>query len=205
MRKKSHCSIPSLNPSHLLVALAVARLVQPIADQSAAEEPEHLLAVLTDLLLFALEAAGLEQGTHDPLLGSAVLGHHDVLENRHVGEQADVLEGPGDAPGGDLVGVETEQRLTLEHDVAGGRCDHSRDHVEEGGLPGPVGANDRDDLSLVDMEVKIGECVETTEGHAQVLNVEQTFAHAGATPPLAASSSSSFACAFNHASCRNSS
>ena len=161
--------------------------------------------MLTDLLLFALEAAGLEQGAHNPLLGSAVLGHHDVLENRHVGEQADVLEGPGDASGGDLVGVETEQRLTLEHDVAGGRRDHPRDHVEKGGLPGAVGADDRDDLSLVDMEVEIGECVETTEGHAQVLNVEQTFAHAGATSPLAASSSSSFACAFSHASCRNSS
>jgi hypothetical protein len=120
-----------------------------------------------------------------------VLRHHDVLEDRHVCEQPDVLERPGDPSSRDLVGVESDQRLAFEDDVTFGRLDHAGDHVEERCLACAVGPDNRDDLALVDVKVEVLQGVEATEGDAQIVDGEQPFAHAGATSPLAAPSCSS--------------
>jgi hypothetical protein len=63
-----------------------------------------------------------------------VLSDEDVLEDRHVGEEADVLERARDAEAGNDVGREPVDALTGEVDGAGGGPVEAGEAVEEGGL-----------------------------------------------------------------------
>ncbi len=89
-----------------------------------------------------------------PALVRAVLADHDVLEDGHGGEEADVLEGPGHTQLQDLVGSESHDVLPVEDDRALVRRLHPGDQVEEGCLPCPVGPDDADHLALVDVQLQ---------------------------------------------------
>ena len=55
-------------------------------------------------------------------------------------------------------------RLHPEHlDVAGGRLREAEDHVDRGGLAGAVGAEERDDLARLDLEVDAADGVDAAE------------------------------------------
>ena len=79
----------------------------------------------------------------------------DVLQHGEGGEQADVLEGAGDAGGQDLVRRQAEQLAALEADGAAGGGHEAGDDVEEGGLAGAVGADDGDDAAVGDGDVDL--------------------------------------------------
>jgi len=135
-----------------------------------------------------------------------VLTDHDVLENRHVCEQPDVLERSGNAPLRHLVRVKSNQGLAFEDDVTRRRRDHSTDHVEECRLAGTIRADHTDDLTLIDVEVQVFQRVESAKSDAQLLDVENSLAHAGATSEATSSPSSSVSTSpLSQASCRNSS
>ena len=107
-----------------------------------------------------------------------MLGDHQVFHHGHVGEQADVLECPGYAHLGDLVGIKAKHRFPVEEDLTLGGRDHARDGVEERGLPGTVGAYNTDDLSLIYVEIKTGKSIQAPEGDLQTSDLQQ--AHDGA-------------------------
>src|SRR5208337_5494238 len=71
-------------------------------------------------------------------------GH--IVEHAQPEEGADDLEGPGNAEPRDLVRLATRDLPALEYDPAGVGGIKPCDHVEEGGLPRPVGADETDDL-----------------------------------------------------------
>src|SRR6202007_3253281 len=69
-----------------------------------------------------------------------VLGDQQVLQHRHAGEEADVLEGPGDSgTGGDTVAGEAMPGVVCavrkgEKDAAGGRAVETGEAVEQRGF-----------------------------------------------------------------------
>ena len=105
--------------------------------------------------------------------GAAMLGDHDVLEDRHMGEQSHVLERAGDASCGHLVGIQADDRLPLENDVAGRGRHHGADGVEQSGLAGAVGADDRDDLAGVHLHRQAVQGLEATELDLEVADLQQ--------------------------------
>src|SRR6516162_5201645 len=64
-------------------------------------------------------------------------GHH-VLADGETREQADVLQGAGDPERRQLVWFEPGQIGVAERQPAGVRLDEPAQHVEQGGLAGPV-------------------------------------------------------------------
>ena len=81
-------------------------------------------------------------------LGPAVAADQDVLQRRHVGEQPDVLERPGDARLDDLAAAWAAGPLPSNDDLALGGQVQAGEAVEERGLAGAVGADQADDLAL---------------------------------------------------------
>ncbi len=69
--------------------------------------------MIDDFLLFMAGSGVPENGARNPRMGTAVAADHDVFQNRHVGKQPNVLEGPGHTPFGHLVGFETVDPFVL--------------------------------------------------------------------------------------------
>ena len=118
------------------------------------EESEDLLCPLSDFPFLLLEGLSLHQRPEHQLAGPAVLSHHDVLEDRHVGEQPHVLEGAGDAQRRHDAGIEADNRIALEKNFTLGGGHQAGNQVKEGGLAGAVGTDDADDLALINVEVE---------------------------------------------------
>ncbi len=102
-----------------------------------------------------------------------MLADHDVLEDGHGGEEADVLEGACHAQLQDLVGSEAHYVLPAEDDGTLVRGLHPRDQVEERGLSGPIWPDDADNLALVDVQLQAVDGAETAECLVQALYLEQ--------------------------------
>ena len=66
------------------------------------------------------------------------LGLDDYLQ---VLEESNILEGARNPPAGDGIWPQPGYLLPPEKNFSLGRFQGSRDHVEDGGLPGPVGAD----------------------------------------------------------------
>jgi hypothetical protein len=84
-----------------------------------------------------------------------VLAHQHVLAHRHVGEEANRLEGARDASAHDGVRTQADERAALEDDGAAVGGHEARHHVEEGGLPGAVGADESHDAPTGHHEVDV--------------------------------------------------
>ena len=80
---------------------------------------------------------------------------HDVFQRGHVGKQADVLIGAGDAPFGYLVGAQALNFVPVENNAAFFGGVKAGDAVEEGGFPGAVGADDAGNAAFFNGEVQI--------------------------------------------------
>src|SRR5262249_14949428 len=120
-----------------------------------------------------------EQGQHRQpgcLHQRVVLGDQQILEHRHAGEEADVLERTGDAR--ELGDAEIEQALEQiggavrmrEADHADARVIEPRDAVEDRGLAGAVGADERCDVAALRREAHIIDRDQAAKPHAQVLD-----------------------------------
>jgi hypothetical protein len=106
-----------------------------------------------------------------------VAAHEDVVEHGEVREQLDVLEGAGDAERGDPVGPHAHDRLALPADVALLGLVHLVDAVEDGRLPGAVGADDGEQLAGVDGEADVVEGGDAPEGEPDRVELEQGLRH----------------------------
>ena len=82
--------------------------------------------------------------------------HHDIFHRGHVLEQTDVLIGPGDASLCHTVRRITRNIMAIEQDLSLLRGVKTGDAVEEGGLPGAIGANDAVDGGCFDVQINIG-------------------------------------------------
>jgi hypothetical protein len=87
----------------------------------------------------------------------------DVLERRHLLEEADVLERPSDPELGDRVRRLPADVDAVEHDLAGRLPVDAGEHVEERRLPRAVRADQAHDRAGRNREVDVVDGDETAE------------------------------------------
>ena len=83
----------------------------------------------------------------------AMPAQEEVVEDRRVLEEFDVLEGPGNAHLGHPVRADLGDVLVLEAKGSLIEAVEPVDAVEDGRFPGPVGSDDGEDLPLFYLEV----------------------------------------------------
>src|SRR3972149_5791732 len=79
---------------------------------------------------------------------TAVHADEDVLQDRHLRKETDVLEGPADAELCNPIRGQADGGTPVESDGAPIGLIHPGKHVEECRLPRSIGTNDGDDLPL---------------------------------------------------------
>ena len=143
---------------------AQRRLVQKQELRAAHEragDGQHLLLAARERAAALLQALlqAREQGA-DPLeilveMGQPVHGraHLQVLEHGHAREDAPPFRGLGDRQARDLVGRHLGDVPPRIGDRALARARVAEDRHHQGRLAGAVGADQRDDLALVDIHV----------------------------------------------------
>ncbi len=99
-------------------------------------------------------------------------GHH-VLQDRHALEGPDDLEGPADPQAAPAECRELRDVGPPEDDRSARGRQQTRDEIEHGGLPRPVGADQPEDLALPDLEADPGDGRQATEVLAEVADTEQ--------------------------------
>ena len=137
------------------------------------EELDHLLD-LAAVFLLGPAHRGQEQNLLPELGGGvAVPAHQQVGQHRGVLEQLYVLKGAGDAEPGDLVRRDLGDVAALEEQLARGRVVEPRDQVEDRRLAGAVGADDGEDLALLDAEAHAVDCLEAAELQRDAVDREE--------------------------------
>src|SRR5690606_16840963 len=106
-----------------------------------------------------------------------VLGDQEVFHSGHVLEQANVLEGPDHPFTGDLVPWQRLNRLAIQENLASGRLIKAGQTVEYGGLAGPIGADPRDHLLVVNAQRYFVHGQQAAETHGQAAYFKNRAAH----------------------------
>src|SRR5918995_2177099 len=113
----------------------------------------------------SLESNQLKHLRHDPLDGRRGLaddlqGEGDVLRNRLVGQQAEVLEDRADlaAHGGDLPGSELAHFPPRHKHLPLGGPLLTQDQPQKRGFSRSRRADEEDELALLDLDVDLGKC-----------------------------------------------
>ena len=86
-----------------------------------------------------------------------MLADHEVLHDRYGLKQLGLLERAGNTSGNDGVGRQAQQIDTAEGNRSPFRMIEAADAIEHGGLAGPVGPNETEDLAFIDIERDIVE------------------------------------------------
>ncbi len=102
---------------------------------------------------------------------------HDVLAHGKTLERFGGLEGPCQPLRHDAVRRIAGDVAAVEADGSGLRRDLAGEHVEQGGLAGAVGPDQRDEFSGLDVEADVRERPERAESHRGRLDPEQSFGH----------------------------
>jgi hypothetical protein len=97
-------------------------------------------------------------------------GDH-VLQHGHAGEQADPLQGPGDAELVELVRL-GPHLLAVEGHGSRVRLDEAADDVEQGGLARAVRPDHADDAAGRHLQRDVLECDEAAEAHPDALQAQ---------------------------------
>ncbi len=131
--------------------------VREIDDEAVAvrlevEEVDHLLGRFAVRELERAHARQEHELLDEARFPVGVAAEQEVLQDRGVLEELDVLEGARDAAPGDLVRRHARDVLVAEDEPARARIVDPRDEVEDGRLAGAVRTDDREDLALRDVE-----------------------------------------------------
>src|SRR3981081_219076 len=100
-----------------------------------------------------------------------------------MGEQRQILERAADAEPGPRIRIEGGDILPAIEQLAFGRPVAARDAVDDRGLAGAVGADDREQFAVVDAKTDIGERAYATKAQRHPAHFQSVF---HAFPPLAA-------------------
>src|SRR5216684_5233863 len=109
---------------------------------------------------------------------------HDVVEHAHMMKQREVLEGAADAEPGPCVGIERGDVAAAIEQMAFGRPVAARDAVDDRGLAGPVGGDNREQFTVVHAKTDVGERTYATEAQSYPTHFQGVF---HVFPPLALS------------------
>src|SRR5512140_1247222 len=137
------------------------------------EEINDVLVRLPVLDLLGPRRPEEDAARQDPALHELVASQHQVVEDGHVVEEGDVLEGAGDPQVGHLVRVHPGDLAILEVDRPALRLVDARDAVEDRGLPGSVGADDRVDAPLLHVDRNPVDRFHPSEGEVDVVDPKE--------------------------------
>ena len=127
------------------------------------EDAKQLDRTLAFLTLLAVVACGAQHGLDEPLSGAQMLRGHDVLENRHVGKQPDVLKRSRDASMGNLVRGTPIDASPVEVNLSFGRLIDPRQQIEDRRLACAVRADQSVECAARHLERQILHGRETAE------------------------------------------
>jgi len=88
---------------------------------------------------------------------------HHVLQHAHARERLHDLKGSRQAAAGSLERALSGHIGTAEEHVSPGGALHAGDHVDEGGLAGAVGPDQRNDLALLERKADLPERLNAPE------------------------------------------
>ena len=100
-------------------------------------------------------------------------GNQDVVVNRHVGEQAFVLESAHHAEPADAGGAEAVDPAAHELDFPGAQPVEAGNQVEGRALAGAVRADQTEHLALVEVEVEVGNRDQPAKAADEAARLEQ--------------------------------
>ena len=161
--------------STLLAVRQVAHLRRAVRPDP--HEVEPLVGLVRGQLFRAAVARGAQDGVKGVLPQSDMGAGAHVVQDRELSEEAEVLEGTGDALGRDVRRATTGDVVTLEGHLPGLRLVEPGDAVEGTRLARPVGTDDREHLPLAYLEGQPVHGLHTTEGDGEPLDVEHHSAH----------------------------
>jgi len=124
-------------------------------------------------LFFAPVPPGMEDSFDGGVAGLAAAGDADVIEDGEIAEQADILEGTGDALGGDFVRLAPDQFVIFEPDAAAGGPVNAGDEVEHGCFAGAIRADEAGDLAGLEGEVEVIDGAQAAEEVGYPADVKQ--------------------------------
>ena len=154
---------------------------QRVAIALKAEEGDHLLGLLAMLQFRAAHRWQEDKLRQNANGRMAVPADQQVLQQRGVGEQLDVLERARDAEAGDPVRRDVGDVLVLEDQPARRRLIDAADQVEDRRLAGAVRADDREHLALLHLEADRIHGADAAEADRDVVG-----ARTGSSQPLRA-------------------
>mmetsp|Transcript_27799 Transcript_27799/g.35883 ORF Transcript_27799/g.35883 Transcript_27799/m.35883 type:complete len:307 (+) Transcript_27799:1115-2035(+) len=132
---------------------------------------KHRLRFLHDVLF----AHHVLYGTHpEGSVPFGKTGDHHVFHHGQIAKDLWCLEHTGNAHLVDLVRGATQHRLAVKHDRAGVRDELAHKAVQQGGFPGPIGADDCVYGVFLDGEVHVTEGLKTTEPLTYVFDFENS-------------------------------
>src|SRR5712671_5966167 len=135
-----------------------------LAHRLKIEEIDDLLHLAAVLEFFAACAGQPVQRSRDEIVFQQMMpADHDVIEHAHMMKQRKVLEGAADAEGRPGVGVERGDIPPAIEQLAFGRPVAARDAVDDRGLAGAVGADNREQLAVVHAKTDLGERTDATK------------------------------------------
>ena len=131
------------------------------------------MGALVGGLLLRTVFLGFEEKIQEVIADVDVLADQHVLNHAHGGEQTDILERSRDAGLDDVTGLLVLDLLAVEEDLAAVHMVHAGEHIEDGGLAGAVGADDADDLALVDVKFHVFHGHQAAEGLGNAFYFQQ--------------------------------
>ena len=145
-----------------LLAVGEADRLRPGVGDDA-EQLHDLEALLPDPPLLPPRERQVQHPGEEPRPAVDVAADHDVLEDRHLREEPDVLERPHHPADSDLAGRHGVDLRPPENDLAGIGRKESGDHVEDRRLPRAVRPDQRLDRSRGDIEGEVVDGLEAAE------------------------------------------
>ena len=148
-----------------------------LAESFDLEEVDDVFAPAAVLHLLFLRCAEPHCTGEPRTLHAHMSTGEQVVDHGHVREEFDVLERAGNSHCGDLVRTLTHDRVAVPANVALLGAIHLRQRVEDRRLASAVRANDREQLTLVDMKTDVVDGGHATETQRDVLYFKKMFAH----------------------------
>src|SRR5690606_2982043 len=106
-----------------------------------------------------------------------MLSHQQVLQHGQILEQAHILEGAHQPFSRHFMAGHAVYRLAVHGNDAGGRLVETAHAIEYRGLARAVGANDGEDLVLMNVELHPVDGQEAAEAHGEIRDLQQDLAH----------------------------
>ena len=98
-------------------------------------------------------------------------GDFNIVENRQVLKESDILKGSGDAQSRILIGPQAGDILVVKADPASGGFEDSGQKIKNRGFAGPIRSDQADEFTPLDLDAVIRQGGDTAEPFFQTFNL----------------------------------